>query len=536
MAEHGYGTTPKGGRVGEVMTWLTLALMISFVVISRLHPAVRARLEEAPGAFTMGLAAMYLIFLISSRRVFRQKRLAGVRLSTNRRTLCFNDEGGEQIVTWRDVKSARIRVDVTRDGQAWARRFDLQGPKRRIRLDSSLVLPLSDAPGLVREICERVANVVLELHALRPFCPLCAGDIDLANRRCPSCAATVEHVSLLKRPWELYGAEMLYMSLLFLVIAPLWPGLYLFALVLLVGVPLRALLFAPAPPRPLSALPADAPSVSVPRTLGGVASVTLALLLVLAPAVAAPPGSPSAVPPSRGLPPSGLPAAPSATPSATPSAGSAHPFASPAKDRWNLFERATTSAPSSMGRLADYFPLALGNTWEYRSNYNRVVMRVTHQEVVNGVTCWVLESFVGDATESVQRESISVGASSVEVLKRVHGGTELFLDPPETLARHPLREGVHWTWQAPASQGSALLVFEIKGLRRLNVLGRDETALLVLIRGRSADGAEIQTKRWYCKGVGMVREQTVMKKSGQSTQMDAMLQNYNLRLGGSASE
>ena len=203
-------------------------------------------------------------------------------------------------------------------------------------------------------------------------------------------------------------------------------------------------------------------------------------------------------------------------------------------DRWNG-TRATAS-PSPRQPDSTYLPLAVGNTWEYRSSYERVVMRVTHQEVVNGNTCFVMDSFVGDSTEPAQREYFAVGSTGVEVYRRLQGGSDFFLDTPEPMLRFPVREGAHWTWQAPSTQGGVMLAFEIKGERRTNVLGRDVTALLVVIRGRASDGSEIQTKRWYCRGIGMLREQTVLKKSGKATTMESILQNYSLRVGPSASE
>lgn len=532
MPTYAYEARRARNRPVETMIWLLTGVMVSFVLLSTFHPAVKQHMSKNPATFTVGLVVIYLMFLLFSRRIFRRQRLAGLRLLTTRRNFTFHDVNGEHIHSWRDVKDAELRIEVDPRGQAYVRRLVLQVPKLTVRLENDPAFPLPHTDTLVAELRARVPRVRWSFHWFHPLCPLCKGDIDVRARVCTACGEAVTYVSKLMRPWEMLREETLYVALLMLVIAPSWPPLYLVAMAFLAAIPLGSMMRArPDRLRPLAAAtPAEVEAADRASTTSSPAAIVagvVGLLLVgsLGAAWAAPASSSPASPrPVTG--PSPATAQPtSASTTASPSHGGVF-------DRW--FRTAPTSAP----RFTDvsYFPLAVGNTWEYRSSYERVVMRVTHQEVVNGTNCFVVESKVGDAAECAQREYFAVGPMGLEVYKRVQGGSEFFLDTPELMIRFPAREGAHWTWLSTASQGSVTLAFEIKGERRTSVLGRDRTVLLVVVRGRSADGSEIQTKRWYCRGIGMVREQSTMKKAGKTTIMESTLQNYSLRVGPPESE
>lgn len=522
LSTYAYEARRARNRPVETMIWLLTGIMVAFVLMSTFHPAVKQHMSRNPATFTVGLVVIYLMFLLFSRRIFRRQRLTGLRLVTTRRNFTFHDVNGEHIHSWRDVKDAELRVEVDARGQAYVRRFVMQVPKSTVRLDNDPAFPLPHADTLVAELRARLPKVRWSFHWFHPICPLCKGRLDPPARRCADCGEPISYVSKLMRPWEMLREEALYVALLLFVIAPSWPPLYLGALAFLAAIPLWSMMRArPGALRPLketSETGDDATSnagASTPTAAVVVSLVGGLLCLALAP-VSAAPASPSPAPSSTVAQPS---------PASRP-ASSAPPSLF---DGW--FRTAPT--PETVSRLTDasYFPLAVGNTWEYRSSYEPVVMRVSHQEIVNGTSCFVIESRVGEAAECAQREYYAVGPTGLEVYKRVVGGSEFFLDTPEPMIKFPAREGAHWTWQSTASQGSVMLAFEIKGTRRTNVLGRDRTALLVVVRGRSIDGSEIQTKRWYCRGIGMVREQSTMKKAGKMTIVESTLQNYSLRVG-----
>jgi hypothetical protein len=459
----------------EKVVWIVMLVMVSFVLLSTFQPAFKAYIKSTHGGFALGLVVIYLMFLVFSRRIFRQQRLAGVKIATTRRNFTFTDMNGEKVHSWRDVKDAVMRVEVDGRGQAYLHRLTLNVPKAKVVLENDPGAPLSDAAGLLAEVRERVPVRKWRFHWYHPVCPLCSSRLE--GPRCPGCGEEVTYVSKIARPWEIVREETLYLFLLLVVAGMTAPLFYLLALVFIVGVfAFKLLANGVARLRPMP---------------GAGAALALALLLLL------------------GL----RPAA-----------------AGPRSNLWPW--------PSSSRPMADvvYLPLAIGNTWEYRSNFETVVMKVSGQENVNGTPCYVMESYVGDGTEPVQKEYLAVGARGIQVWRRLHKGSDYFLESAETILPFPFRAGVHWTWQAPAAQGGTLLAFEVMGERHISVLGRDMVATLLLIHGRSTDGSEMQTKRWYCRGVGMVREQTMMKKAGKATTIEAVLQNYSLRMGPRSSE
>lgn len=511
MSSYSYDSGGRNRSTEKVM-WLVMALMVSFVLLSTFHPGVNAWLSKSQGAFGLGLLLVYVTFLLASRRNFRRQRMANIHISTTRRNFTYKDHGGEKIYSWRDVREADMRVEVDRQGQAYVAKMTLNVPKARVSLENHPMVPLPRMVRLVEEVRQKVGGSVRwHFHWFHPICPLCKTALLPRSEKCPGCGERVKYVSKMRRPWELIREENLYVLLILLY------AFYPLALPFLASIALVALVRnTPSRLRPLeteeepaSSLEESPPEVGNDDGVERKATNSAPLLLMILAAVLL--ASPVHAAPSPAGGASPVPDVPSPVPS------SPLPTASPAQ--------ADAKADAS------YFPLAVGNTWEYRSSFDRVVMKVTGQEIVNGAACYVVESFVGDGTDSVQKEYYAVTAAGVEVYKRSHKGSDFFLDTPEQMLAFPLREGRHWTWQGNAAQGTVMLAFEIKGERRVPVLGREMSALLVLIRGRSADGSEIQTKRWYCRGIGMVREQSMMKKAGKATSMDASLQNYSLRVG-----
>lgn len=518
MATYSYEDTSgrrKGGAVEKVV-WVIMGAMIAFGLLCTFHPAVKAVISKSHGSFTVGFVIVYLMFLIFTRRIFRKQKLGNMKMVTNRRGFTFNDVGGEKILSWRDVRSAEAWIDVDARGHAFIRRLTLQWAKRCIRVENDPCFLMPHMARLVREVRERVPDLRFSFHYYHAICPFCKGTLARKAPNCPSCGVPVRYASKIMRPWEMIREENFYIFLLMIVAGP---NFYPLALVFAAGLVfitilvntrsrLKPLMLEDPTPTSQPAETSDAPEPApVPRTPSPVALTVLGLLLLVTGTEVA-----LAAPPSDGgrvmLPsPAALPPSPTAVPSPSP-------FPSP-----------RTSASD-----AAYFPLAVGNTWEYRSSYDTVTVKVTGKEIVNGAACYVVESYVGDNSESVQREYFAMGPGGVEVHKRSHKGSEFFLEVPEPMITFPLVEGRHWTWQGNASQGNVMLVFSVMGMRRIPVLGHEKPGMLILVRGRSSDGTEIQTKRWYCRGIGMVREQTMMKKAGRATTVEATLQNYSLRV------
>lgn len=505
LATYNYEDSMRGkSRAMERVVWIIMGVMVTFVLLSTFHPAVKAFIGRSKGGFFVALVILYLLFLVFSRRIFRQQRLAKVSMTTSRRGFTYTDMSGERILSWRDIRKTVARVDVDAAGQAFVRQLSLQHAKGTVRVDNDPALELPHMMGLLNEVGARLPQLTFRFHWYHALCPFCKGGLPSKGSECPSCGAHVAYVSKIRRPWEMIREENLYIFLILLVAGPFFYPVALAFIASLIFITLAV--NRPSRLKPLamtseSAADEAADDPTPTRNSAIVVAVFAALLLTVPLDARAGPATPSPLP--------------SATASRSPHVD------------------ATRQNP-----LADavYFPLAVGDTWEYRSNYDTVIMKVTGQEIVNGASCYVMESFVGENTASVQKEYYAVSHGGIEVYKRTHKGSDFFLDTPEPMLAFPLVDGRHWTWQSSGAQGNVLLAFSVMGKRRIPVLGREVPGILVLIRGRSADGTEVQIKRWYCRGIGMVREQTMTKKAGKATSMEATLQNYSLRVGQPAGE
>jgi len=324
--------------------------------------------------------------------------------------------------------------------------------------------------------------VVYLFHWFHSLCPFCTGKLERGKVGCPSCGRPVKLVPKMLRPWEMLREEGIYLLLILLVAGPVfYPLLFAYlgiALLLpsLANRPgtLKALTPGEPPVEPPEATDEKAPPPR--RKKPGAVALLLALLLLGASAWAAP-------------------------------------------------------APPLDPGIADhaYFPLAVGNTWEYRSNLARVLVKVTGREIVNGIPCFVVESFVDDSAQSSQKEYYTYTEDALQVLKRVHKGSDFFLDTPEPMLYFPLAPGRRWTWQSGPQEGSVFFAFHVRPPVRIQVMDTSMVTLPVTVQGRAADGSEIQTKRWYARGIGMVRELTITKKAFQTFKLEASLLHYSVQ-------
>jgi hypothetical protein len=483
-----------------------LAFMLSFFILSVFHPEFRSVLKGDHRIFPAVLVFMYLLFLLPSRRLLRFQRFGQTSLNATRRGFTYKDAQGEKIFSWRDISQARVLITVDRRHQAFPNKIILVHSKGRIQLENDPPMhELEGTTDLVKELVRRVPAVTFSFHWFHAVCPFCKTELARGGSRkeCPGCGRPVQYVSKVLRPWEILREEGLYLLLILLVAGPLLaPLALLYVLALFVG-PLLYYRVAALKPLDLSVAGGDAEDSGEPGDPAGpsptpsIVAGFLGLLLMLG-ALASPPAS----------------SAPWPGGSASPTRPGPH---------------APAALPIAGG--PEYFPLSVGNTWEYATHRERILVRVTRRENVNETSCYVVESFVGGASEASQVEYYAVTPQGVQVLKRTHAGSEYLLKSPETMLAFPLLPGRHWTWQGDDAAGQVLLAFSISKVTLLEVLGRKVPALLVVLHGRSADGSELQTKRWYSPGIGMVRELTLLKKGARSMKVEATLVDFKAPSG-----
>jgi hypothetical protein len=164
--------------------------------------------------------------------------------------------------------------------------------------------------------------------------------------------------------------------------------------------------------------------------------------------------------------------------------------------------------------LAFYFPLTPGTIWVYRSGGGtEVVRRVGGAVKSGGQECRLIETVAdGGVTQS---ECYQVTAAGVYVVHRSGPGGSAALTPPQPLLSAPLSVGRTWQWTGTI--GDRTITFDYQWARRETVVtpaGRFDT-MQSYFSGEPAPGARIQSWRWFARGVGLIKEDTIVTQGSQ---------------------
>jgi hypothetical protein len=142
-------------------------------------------------------------------------------------------------------------------------------------------------------------------------------------------------------------------------------------------------------------------------------------------------------------------------------------------------------------RAADYYPLAIGNSWTYEVNMlgEQRTMQVKIDAVANG--------FFRDSTGA----ELVADAFGVRDQKRY-------------LLREPLEVGTSWTNVVSVSSVERYQITSV-GLPCESPAGKFENCVVVESRNRASDSKTLVNDMTFAPGVGMVRVAMVLENSGQ---------------------
>ncbi len=194
----------------------------------------------------------------------------------------------------------------------------------------------------------------------------------------------------------------------------------------------------------------------------------------------------------------------------------------------------------------EYFPLQPGNSWTYEARradmpapvklsvkvrkMEKVSMKGDQKDArkVDSYECYVLESFVNDKSETLQREFYARTSEGLAVVKRITGDTELEMDPPELMLKSPLAAGQKWAWNGKVMGTQVDMTFAVEDGGKVNVKDKDLDSLKVTIEQKVQTGETTTTDRWFVKDVGLVKEETLLKKGAKSLSLSTRLIDYEL--------
>jgi hypothetical protein len=147
---------------------------------------------------------------------------------------------------------------------------------------------------------------------------------------------------------------------------------------------------------------------------------------------------------------------------------------------------------------------------------------------VDSYECYVLESFVNDKSETLQREFYARTSDGLAVIKRVTGDMEIVMDPPELMLKSPLAAGLEWVWNGKIMGTQVDMTFAVKDGGKVKVKDKDLDSLKITIEQKVQTGETTTTDRWFVKDVGLVKEETLLKKGAKSLSLTTRLIDYEL--------
>jgi hypothetical protein len=168
-----------------------------------------------------------------------------------------------------------------------------------------------------------------------------------------------------------------------------------------------------------------------------------------------------------------------------------------------------------------YFPMRPGTVWVYRTTGREITMRVAGSMEVGASQCRMIETVIDGSV--TQAECIRVTGDGVYVHLRSYAAGSVALDPPQRLLAFPAVVGRKWQWAGRIGERS--VVFDYTWARRETTVtpaGRFD-ALQLYFAGMPDAQIQVQSWRWYARGAGMVKEDTVLMQGTQTVRVYAEL-------------
>jgi hypothetical protein len=159
-------------------------------------------------------------------------------------------------------------------------------------------------------------------------------------------------------------------------------------------------------------------------------------------------------------------------------------------------QQASSAGDKETLEKTEYFPLKVGNTWEYQVNGKKIVTTVAAHDKLGDLLFARLDT---NMDGSIVTEHVTVRLGSV--IRLVGNGQER---KPPVVLKVPPKVGDKWdlTLETLPIQGS-LLVLESK---KLKVGDKEYDTVLVISSNLKYAGQDVDVKTWYAKDVGMVKQ------------------------------
>lgn len=192
------------------------------------------------------------------------------------------------------------------------------------------------------------------------------------------------------------------------------------------------------------------------------------------------------------------------------------------------------SCSKSGGAQADFLPLKVGNSWVYEAVAEgaktpiKMELKVTGTEKIDGQDCFIMETFAGGSKTSIQKEFYLKSPEGYLVVKRSYPQNDVKLSPPELMVKMSLQEGMKWSWKGKVMNIDASFDFNVEKKEMVKIQDKDVESYKVAALGKMGTGEEVKTDRWYAKDLGMVKEESLIKKGKNQLKVTAILKSYEV--------
>jgi hypothetical protein len=168
------------------------------------------------------------------------------------------------------------------------------------------------------------------------------------------------------------------------------------------------------------------------------------------------------------------------------------------QDKKDKPEKKEKKAPKAKAS-ADYYPLKVGSTWEYRVGKQKATVRVLREETMDNDTVAVLETTL-DGKKITER----VGVKADGVYR--YSGEGVDYKPPLRFLKLPPEDGE--TWEVK-SQGAGLEIAGTfkAGEEEVTVAAGQYEAVTSSCAEFRIDSARLSMKYWFVPRIGMVKQQ-----------------------------
>jgi hypothetical protein len=171
----------------------------------------------------------------------------------------------------------------------------------------------------------------------------------------------------------------------------------------------------------------------------------------------------------------------------------------------------TLSAPGQKSKApgADYFPLRVGDSWNYRSttgDTEHSLKVLSEEKEADGTTRYIVEKRAGVQVQTTFSKPSGWVLMHWERYPE-HEGLEAKYDPAKQVLQNPLVAGSKWTWNGKdPTQTDVQEKNEVVGFENVTVLAGKFRAMKVVSQ---ITGAAFLTRTsWYADGVGLVKSET----------------------------